>query len=106
VFTLWTDTEHFYEDWQDRERRGVYQMCTSCQSRNWTSLDGLVAALPEGQRFLKAHPRVRTLPEQQVEVDGQPAFITRFESVTDQARFEVVSTSDTYRVLSVNGRRL
>lgn len=98
-----TDTEHFYDTWQ--EKRGVYQVCPHCQMHNMTSLDGLVAALPEGQRFLQAHPRVRTLPEQQVEIDGRPAFITRFESVTDQARFEVVSTSDTYRVLYVNGRR-
>lgn len=97
------NTEHFYDAWQDR--RGVYQICHQCQLHNWTSLDGLVAALPEGQGFLQAHPRIRTLPEQQVEADGQLAFITRFESVTDQARFEVVSTSDTYRVLYVNGRR-
>ena len=97
------NTEHFFDAWQ--ERRGVYQICHHCQLHNWTSLDSIIVALPEGQRFLQAHPRIRTLPEQQVEADGQPAVITRFESVTDQARFEVVSTSDTYRVLYVNGRR-
>jgi RNA polymerase sigma factor (sigma-70 family) len=97
------DVEHFYDAWQDK--RGVYQNCYHCHLHNMTSLEGLVLALPEGQCFLQAHPRIRTLPEQQIEADGQSAFIARFESVTDQARFEVVTTSDTYRVLYINGRR-
>lgn len=96
------DTAHAYEHWQDQ--RGVYQLCSTCQLSNWTPLAGLVLALPEGQRFLREHPRVRTLPEQQVEVDAQAAFVTRFESVTDQARFEVVSASNTYHLLRINGK--
>ncbi len=97
------DAERFSGRWLDD--RGVYQMCSDCKLHNWTSLEGLVLALPEGGRFLQEHPRFRTLPDQEVEVDGRAALVTRFESVTDLARFEVVSTSDTYRVLRINGRR-
>lgn len=97
-----TIAEDFSIPWQ---RRGVYELCNNCQWQNWMSLDGLALALPEGQQFLREHSRVRTLPEQEVEVDGHAAVLTRFESVTEQARFEVVSTSDRYQVLCINGRR-
>ncbi len=96
------DAELFSGHWL--KERGVYQVCRDCQLYNWTSLEGLVLALPEGQTFVRDHPRIRTLPEQQVGVDGQTAFLTRFESITDQARLEVVSASETFQVLRINGR--
>jgi len=97
------DSEHVFSTWHDE--RGVYQTCSDCQMYNWTSLGGLALALPEGQRFLREHPRIHLLPEQSVEADGRMAFVTRFESVTGQARFEVVTSSDRYKVLSINGGR-
>ena len=98
------DAELFSGRWL--QQRGVYLACQDCQLYNWTSLEGLVLALPEGQTFVREHARIRLLPEQQIEVDGQTAFITTFESVTDQARFEVVSGSEAFQVVGINGRRL
>ncbi len=98
------DAEHFAENRHDE--RGVYQRCGDCSLHNWTSLESLALALPEGRRFYREHARIRTLPEESIEVDGQVAFVTRFESVTDRARFEVVSSSHRYEVVSINGERL
>ena len=97
------DTEQVFSTWNNE--RGVYQTCSDCQMYNWTSLEGLVLALPQGQRFVREHSRIHLLPEQSIEVDGSIAFVTRFESVTGQERFEVVTSSDRYKVLSINGER-
>jgi hypothetical protein len=56
-----------------------------------------------GQQFLTHHPRVRTLPENIIEVNGRPAAVTRIESVTDNAALEIVSALDTYTILQVYG---
>jgi len=97
------NAELFSGRWLDD--RGVYQMCSDCELFNWTSLQSLARALPEGRRFTRDHPRIRILPDVEVEVDGRAAIVTSFESVTDHGRFEVVSTKDTFQVLRINGRR-
>lgn len=97
------DSTNFPEQWLSD--RGVYSACVDCQSYNWTSLEGLVLALPEARDFFREHPRIRALPQQEVEVDGQAAILTRFESVTNNESYEVVSAQETYWVLRMNGRR-
>jgi len=97
------NAELFSGRWLDD--RGVYQVCSDCELFNWTSLQGLVRALPEGRHFTREHPRIRMLPDLEVEVDGRAAIVTSFESVTDNGHFEVVSTKDTFKVLRINGRR-
>ena len=67
------------------------------------SLEGLVLALPEGQAFSRAHPRIRCLPYRSIEFAGRPAIVTSFESVLDSARFDVISDYETYEVLGVCG---
>jgi RNA polymerase sigma-70 factor (ECF subfamily) len=88
-----------------RDGQGAYQYCTRCRSENWTSLKGMILSLPEGLRFLREHPRVRTLPEQEIEVDGMAAVVERFESVNSQQRYEVVAARENYRILLIDGRR-
>jgi RNA polymerase sigma-70 factor (ECF subfamily) len=97
-------SEIFGRGWRDDH--GVYQFCQTCDMHNLTSLDGLSLALPEGQRFMHEHTRIRKLPEQEIEVDGLAAVVKRFESITDQALYEVVSARDTFQMLQVNGRHL
>ena len=46
---------------------------------------------------------LRKLPEREVTAGGHAAIVTSFESVTEQARLDVVSARDTYRVLSIHG---
>lgn len=43
------------------------------------------------------------LPDQHIEVDGRAAIVTSFESVTNNARLDVVCAYDTYEVLRIYG---
>ena len=76
-------------------------LCPSCNESSLISLESLALSLPAGRQFLHAFSRIRTLPKQQVEVDGRSALITRFESVTSNATLIVVSAYDTYEVLRI-----
>jgi RNA polymerase sigma factor (sigma-70 family) len=84
-----------------RGTRGVYVYCTACNAQSYTSARGLALHLPEGRRFWKNHPRIRMLPEQEIEVGGQLASVIGFESVTCHARFEVVTLKDTFMVIKI-----
>ncbi len=75
--------------------------CPICHARCMTPLECLVLSLPEVRQFCQAHPRIRTLPRQYMERDGRQAIITSFQSVTDNAHFDVVSDYETYSVLHI-----
>ncbi len=83
--------------------RFVAILCASCHASFKSVLECIILELPEGQQFLQAHPRIRTLPNQEVEAAGRPALVSRFESITDSATLTVVSDYETYRVLSIEG---
>lgn len=89
-----------------RGRRGVYLRC-SCQADQRghcsSTLRALTLHLPEARQFWRAHPRIRYLPEREVEHDGRPALVTGFESLGSPARFEVIALRDTYEVIRING---
>jgi hypothetical protein len=51
--------------------------------------------LPEGRAFWRSHPRMRVLPEQDVEWHGQPAVRIGFASVTSSASLEMLVRRDT-----------
>ena len=76
-------------------------LCPSCNESSLISLESLALSLPIGRQFLQTFPRIRTLPKQQVEVDGRNALVTRFESVTSNATLAVVSAYDTYEALRI-----
>ncbi len=82
---------------------GVYARCGGCGWVHDMSLAGIVLWRPEGQRFWREHPRIRLLPEREVESAGQHAIITGFESLSDGSRFEVVSAREGLRLLEVHG---
>ena len=82
---------------------GMSIVCTSCTASYNTLLAPLVLELPEGQQFLQAHPRLRMLPEQYVEINGRETIITRYESISDSTCFMVISALDTYEVLHIHG---
>ncbi len=86
-----------------KHERLVNIVCQHCSNINCTSLEGIVLALPEGRAFMRAHPRIHLLPYRTIEFAGRPAIITRFESVTESASFEVVSDYETYEVLKIVG---
>jgi RNA polymerase sigma-70 factor (ECF subfamily) len=90
-----------------RHRHGLFHLCKHCSPArsSWSSLEGLVLALPETRSFQRDEPRIRLLPAQELERDGRPAIVTTFESVTTQARLAVVSARDTYEVLHIERGR-
>ena len=88
-------------EWESRLGRwvaGAY--CPRCgQQLGACSTEFLLLARPEGQRFWREHPRIHPLPEREIEVDGQPAILRHFQSVTGAAELAAVFHRDTFRVL-------
>lgn len=80
-------------------RRGVHLLCDRCGCLPDEPLRNLVLSLPAGRRFWREHPRIRTLPERELEAEGRPALLVTFESVRDSSRFDVVVDRETYRVI-------
>jgi RNA polymerase sigma-70 factor (ECF subfamily) len=86
-----------------RDARGVSHSCPGCGSSSWDMLEAILLARPEGQRFWRMHPRIRALPQREIEAAGRPVLVAGFESLTDAARFEVVVARDTYAVVAAHG---
>jgi RNA polymerase sigma factor (sigma-70 family) len=86
-----------------RNDDGVHFRCPCHDTAFDAGLSALTLWLPEGRRFWRNHPRLRKLPAQEVEAFGRPAIVSRFESLTDSAHYEVVSTRDTFELLGVYG---
>jgi RNA polymerase sigma factor (sigma-70 family) len=89
----------------DLQTRGVhvYVSCAACGAVSHSSLEGVVLSLPEGQRFLRRHPRVRAIPPREIEIDGLPALVTRFESRDDAAGIDVLIRRHDFRVIAIRG---
>ncbi len=85
--------------------RGAYVRCHGCGILCWSLLRGLALCTPEARRFWGDHPRIRTLPEREVEAgaNGRPALVTRFEDVTGAASLAVIADRQTYEVISIDG---
>jgi RNA polymerase sigma-70 factor (ECF subfamily) len=83
--------------------RALVVTCGYCGLRNVQSHAGLVLASPQGQAFWRAHPRIRLLPEREIETQGRAALVTSFASLVDGARFDVISARETYEILAVHG---
>ena len=88
-----------------RGERGLHLYCASCDApTSWATIRALVIARPEGRRFWKRHPRIRSLPAREVAVAGRAALLSAFVSVDGAARLEVLSARDTYETLVVEER--
>ena len=79
----------------------LFAHCTACDETVSSSMHGLASALPEVRRFGREHPRLRLLPEREVESRGVPAIVVRHEDVLGTAGVDVVLARDTLRVLEV-----
>jgi hypothetical protein len=86
--------------WFDDER--VFCVpCPFCRVACTIYLNALVLCSQEGRRFSQAHSRMRALPTQEIEMDGRPSIITRFESVADNTTLIAISDYETYKLLRV-----
>lgn len=88
-----------------RSMIGKHYLCQSCGSRSDSSLAGLIITMPAMREFWRQHPRIRRLPDRFVETDGHAAVVTGYESVSDDARIEIISKRDDFRTLRINGER-
>ena len=66
-----------------RHLRGMFITCNGCGCASDVPLAVLALWSSARQRFWQVHPRLRTLPEREVEAAGRAAVVTSFESVTD-----------------------
>lgn len=82
---------------------GIYLWHPECGGADSETWHSLTWSLPEARRFWREHPRMRFLPEREIEAMGSPAVVTGFQSMTSAATLEVVALRDSLRVLSVNG---
>src|SRR5918993_1379959 len=83
-----------YDKQTHKGSRKFSQITLHCPACGWASnksLSGLVIALPEAQRFWREYPRMKTLPTQEIEVQGSRAFLTRLQSMTGNAELTVIS---------------
>jgi hypothetical protein len=82
---------------------GIYAWCERCEVaagvEEWWSL---TLSLPDVREFWHQHPRVRALPERELEHNGCSAIVTGFESVSTNARIEVIFSQDTFAVLGIH----
>jgi RNA polymerase sigma factor (sigma-70 family) len=85
-----------------RGRPGIHYVCERCNLICDMGLSALALWLPEGRAFQKAHPRIRRLPDQELEAEGVPAIVTTFESLANGERYAVVSAKETLHTLSVH----
>jgi RNA polymerase sigma factor (sigma-70 family) len=76
-------------------------ICERCDLRNSTLVRSFAQFRPQVREFWKRHPRMRTLPIVQREIEGQAASIVSFEEVTGGARIDVVVANASFRVLKV-----
>lgn len=83
--------------------RGIDAGCPICKLTNYESLSGMALSLPEGRRFWKAHPRIHTLPEREIDAGGEPGLLVRMESVDGRARLDTLFARADYRLLGVYG---
>lgn len=81
---------------------GIYIECPLCGPASDAPLQHLVLDLPLTQRFWRANPRMRLLPEQRLDVNGRPAMLTTYASVTHAAQLQVISAIDTLEVLDTH----
>ncbi|HEX6292821.1 MAG TPA: RNA polymerase sigma factor [Herpetosiphonaceae bacterium] len=82
-------------------RRGIHVWCESCGGGTSSSLRMFVQSSPEVRAFWERHPRMRTLPEREIEIAGAPAVLISFQSVTNAARIDVVVADDSLEFLDV-----
>lgn len=94
---------HMPQDGPLRDVPGVHHRCGACDRKPDASLAALAFWQPEVRRFWKDHPRLRTLPEREVEVGGRAALLIRFESVVGTAGVDVIHARDTYELLEIHG---
>lgn len=80
----------------------VYIECGDCGLSDRESWHSLTWSLPQTRAFWQDHPRMRFIPQREIEVDGVPAVLTGFENMAGTARLDVVRLRDSLRVVRIS----
>jgi RNA polymerase sigma factor (sigma-70 family) len=80
----------------------LYVSCTHCGETTSTAHAAIALCLPEGRQFWKTHPKIRLHSTSEINAAGSSALVSSFASLTDSARFDVVTTRDTVEVIGVH----
>jgi RNA polymerase sigma factor (sigma-70 family) len=99
----WSSQGEVHRSWGSDQRHSVAFICEGCETLCLTRSNGIARWEPATQQFLRTHPRVRTLPECEIEVDGRSALVTSLESLTDNARLDLILDLETYETVCVSG---
>jgi hypothetical protein len=77
-------------------------ICPACGITDANPLHYLVLDLPQTQRFWRAHPRMRVLPDRPITFAGRDALLTTYESVDGTTQLDAISDPNTLAVLAVH----
>ena len=80
--------------------RGFYIRCPRCGRTSHSDIYGVALDTPAGQAFWRVNPRIRTLPEVEINLGDRPALLLRFESLAGSASLEVALDRSSYTLLS------
>ncbi|MBV7333373.1 RNA polymerase sigma factor [Chloroflexi bacterium TSY] len=80
--------------------RGLRVECQRCYRGGSFSLPAIALSSPEGLNFHQKHPRLRVLPDCEIEFQGVPAIVLPCESVPGSATFDTIVHRDTYATLA------
>lgn len=82
--------------------RFLFAECLVCGEQVSQSFEGYLGALPEVQRFWRTYKRIRTLPYETINDDGELVVVARFEPVHGSARLHVAASQHTFRTLRID----
>jgi RNA polymerase sigma factor (sigma-70 family) len=95
------ELRRYFLDRDERPSHGLFAECDACGEVVSSSARGLAQSLHEVRRFRREHARTRALAEREVEHEGVPALVVRYEDLLGNAGVDVVLARDTLRVLKV-----
>jgi RNA polymerase sigma-70 factor (ECF subfamily) len=99
----WSSNGEIRRAFGSEQRHSVAFICEVCDTFCLALSNGIARWEPVTQQFLRKHSRVRTLPERAIEVDGRPAIVTSLESLTDNARLDLILDLETCETVRVSG---
>lgn len=81
----------------------VEATCAACTSsfEAGTAITSLALGHPQGRRFWQGQGRIRSLPDQQIMLNGQQAIMTRLEGVQTGAQFTMIVANHNLLTLAV-----
>lgn len=81
---------------------GWVARCRACSNISFIAAHGLALTLPDARRFWRRHPRIRALPEREIEVDGVQTLVVPFVSAAGDTRLDVLATRSDFRVIGIH----